>query len=1147
MGRTLLVATTTLAILAVCYAMYEFSQPDRTATSDTQRPRLPPVPTGIHDEDPDDSETQTAVSTKAGDVAIADVGKTHLRVFDDEGTESRLEITVSKWAPLPGATNEFSLAEPELRLRTNNGHSVRATATEGTVEAEPESKQLRLLRGELTGSVVIEIDRLTDRQRAALPDEIRHKIDPAQVVRLECDKIIFDREYSKVIVDGPLHLIARDAELRVSDVEVRFNEAAGRIEYARFNAGGTLELTRDSGDLGLAIPGMASGGPQAQTLVDWMRSSLEAKLAQRQQTAQADAATDEAESAEKTTSEGLPVFDAADDTQSASEEKPAIAYNARFEGAVDARQYLGDIQSSQLLCDALEVLRDFSDRDRRRVRSAAETTGPSTPGVDEATGESRERIVLRWTDRLVVDVVDPSDSDQPEIRSKIVATGSPVRLSNPRGGATSRELTFNPDGGLVSLTGSDEEPVTVFVPGQGTISGVEVHSRQTGDGIHVRVVGPGFLRRNADQPDDTTKPADAEQTVSRIDFGEALEIRGREVTRTAVDITKGLAGAVSSRQARVIDTAVFTGRARMHDGDTYFDGDTLTIDFNEQRDRGGTRQTIRRVRAVGNAVMSRAADRLTCDALDLELSTDEEGRPVPTKATATGHVNAIQGTRTILARESLVVDFKPAVVDPKPFDVGKVYRKALAEGVDVATIDWEEARRKHESRRRVEPIVTRLRAARGVEIVDPTQGVDLSADSIDCAVVNGREIETAEVVGTEDRPASVRIEAFTVVGPKVRVNVVEDWAEVPGAGRMTFLSNKDLDGRAVAELIPISVTWDDWMRYRGERDEARFVGNVHATSESTTTFDCDELLVLFQEAVAKAGKSTAAVDWWLFQGLADRLGGRKDADAPRLAGGRFSKEPIELVAIGHAKATLAEVDDSTGELTSRAFIRGPRLRVDLRPEVSKMLIEGAGNLLLEDFRPAVAGETAAPADGAGLLDMQAGSGPSKTLISWQDVMWYDFLHHQTVFEGDVQLIHISGSEVDKRFATTGATPDETATGRRASLGAQRLSVDFVPPDGARRSREAGRMGGLSAARLRRFHAEDSVDLRDPAFGIWLSATTVTFERDRHLLAIHGTDRQRAVLTRRRPGELPFKTVARRIYFDTETEEIEAKDPLISVP
>ena len=43
-------------------------------------------------------------------------------------------------------------------------------------------------------------------------------------------------------------------------------------------------------------------------------------------------------------------------------------------------------------------------------------------------------------------------------------------------------------------------------------------------------------------------------------------------------------------------------------------------------------------------------------------------------------------------------------------------------------------------------------------------------------------------------------------------------------------------------------------------------------------------------------------------------------------------------------------DPQTGKLQSRSRISGPKLTVDLRPEVSKMLIEGTGYLQLEDFR-----------------------------------------------------------------------------------------------------------------------------------------------------------------------------------------------------
>ncbi|MCH8967455.1 MAG: hypothetical protein IID43_07225, partial [Planctomycetes bacterium] len=177
--------------------------------------------------------------------------------------------------------------------------------------------------------------------------------------------------------------------------------------------------------------------------------------------------------------------------------------------------------------------------------------------------------------------------------------------------------------------------------------------------------------------------------------------------------------------------------------------------------------------------------------------------------------------------------------------------------------------------------------------------------------------------------------------------------------------------------------------------------------------------------------------------------------------------------------------------------------------------------------------------GAGLYDVGEGAGPSKTLIEWRDLMWYDFANDQTRLEGDVNLKHFSGLELQRRF---GGMTETTQPGRAMFLTCDVLTVDFLDRDERNRSREAGRMGGLSAAGLRQFQAKGDVKLNDAGIGLWLSALRVVYEKDRNLLAIHGSDRQPARIVQQRQGELPTDIQARRFYYNTKTGGIEASGP-----
>ena len=201
-----------------------------------------------------------------------------------------------------------------------------------------------------------------------------------------------------------------------------------------------------------------------------------------------------------------------------------------------------------------------------------------------------------------------------------------------------------------------------------------------------------------------------------------------------------------------------------------------------------------------------------------------------------------------------------------------------------------------------------------------------------------------------------------------------------------------------------------------------------------------------------------------------------------------------------------------------------------------MLIEGAGSLLMEDFRDPTPGPARSAAPGAGLFNLDNGAGPSKTLIEWNDAMWYDFAVGHTQFSGKVSLKHFSGQALKRRFgdATAADVP-----GRSTFLECAQLTASF-DSRGSRQRRT--RMGDLSAVGLRAFAAYGSVRLHDEVLALWLSAGRISFQRDRDTLSVHGTSRQPARLVQQRAGELPTDMKARRFYYNTRTGKIEAQNP-----
>jgi lipopolysaccharide export system protein LptA len=1103
--RTFVVASATLAILLVVFSMYQYSQlgPDSSAV---RAPRLPPPPS-----EPSVADRITTPmggpGVPLGQGVIGPGQNITVSIYPREGTRARLELAVSDWIPKDGSDHEFILTGPQVRMRTKDGNDVRVTAREGVLDAQRKAGGgLDPKRGQLTGDVVIEYDRRSDKDKASLPEALRNQVDPSELVRVEMERLEFDLEYAKLVVPGPIHVAARDVELHGEDLEIRFNEAQGRVESLRIARGGRLDLLERGAQLGVNVPGIDRRGERRTTLADWLRTTIQSRLDRQTQSAPAAPAPTSAASAS-----GVPVFRA--DTEKEDTPGPPVRYFARFEGDVDAKQFAGDATRSRLQADVLEILREFSDADKDRVRSPAAPT-QGTPGEPPVT-PTGDRIVLEWTGKLVVDALSRGDERWTEdVRSQVTALGTPARLSHPEGDATCSKLIYEPDGSEVQLFGSEAVPVVVRSSDQGAMTGQFASLRRGGDALDIRVTGPGRLT-GALNPNATAaavpSPPSMPKTESFIEFGKELTAQGRFVTKTTVDFT----GSVSTRERRVLDRASFSGRVVMEEGETRIEADSIDLGFAAQPGGRGDRQAVERMIGRGDVVMIQGADRITCREIDVALATDADGRSQPRAATATGDVAAVQGERTLHARDKLVVDFDRVEDEPK---------------------------RNEEARSRTG--VKRLQAFGAVTVFDPAQKLDLSAGQLDCSVVKGREIEKALVTGTADRPATVRLDTLTVTGRQITLDVPDQWAEVPGEGRLTFLSRKDLDGRKVSNPIPIVVTWADSMKYRGRENRAVFNGRVHATSETTTTFDCDQLLVEFDESPQPVAEAKRVNEWGILQPFVNAAMRTEKPRDVRFAGGAYAKEPAYILADGHAVAEMSETDPKSGELSSRSRIAGPRLSVNLRSEVSKMLIEGPGTLQLEDFRPDSPSRDSTPRTGSGLFALDKDSGPSKTLIEWRERMWYDFSIAQTRFEGRVQLKHFSGAALARLFEGSGGGANQSP-GRSTFLTSDVLTVDFLDRDSRAKpalSREGDasgkRMGRLSSDRLRQFQASGSVVLQDQVEGLSVTADSVVYERPRQILAISGSRQRKAQIITQKPGRLPNQVATERLFYNLATGKLE---------
>ena len=416
------VGCATLGILLVCFTLYQASLSDTALNA-----ALASVATADQadgDADPDFSAPSAPVAIGAGAAQIGSLKKPTFTLFAKHGSQPRGQIQATNATPIPNSNNGFSLSAPEINLRTQEGNRVRITANEGMIEGDRNSGGANPQRGWLRGDVVIVIDRRTDADRAALPEDQRDRPDPASIMRVEMDELRFDLEYGKVIIPGAFRLTASDVRLSAADLEVRFNEAAGRVDYLRIEHGDVLELRQSDSRWNQSVPdsGLFAGG--RMTLVEMLRATLAKRIAaQEEARTKADASVEVAvRAAVPDQGDKPPPFTASTDDPPAP--RTPVKYLARFEDEVDVTRR-GGAANSRLQADVLEILRDFTQDDRERSRPAAAEQSGSQPAPDPAT---QDRIILHWTGRLVVEAVD---LDDPRIRgdgrSRITREPIPAR------------------------------------------------------------------------------------------------------------------------------------------------------------------------------------------------------------------------------------------------------------------------------------------------------------------------------------------------------------------------------------------------------------------------------------------------------------------------------------------------------------------------------------------------------------------------------------------------------------------------------------------------------------------------------------------------------------------------------------------------
>ncbi len=571
-----------------------------------------------------------------------------------------------------------------------------------------------------------------------------------------------------------------------------------------------------------------------------------------------------------------------------------------------------------------------------------------------------------------------------------------------------------------------------------------------------------------------------------------------------------------------------------------------------------TQQTHQDGRQAG----PRKSDLVTCDRLEVQMTVDEGGRNIPSQGRALGSVVARQTVqeyrgpipwgppqvREIRAGEQMVIEMASV---PRP--VTDTERRRLEaygrrHGYSPDSPEWQKQVQRLQDRRDV--VITQLVARGGVAASDARQNLnDLAGNTLECSFDQAGQMTKALILGSTQRPAYVDHNTFAIRGEQLSLDMTSESVEVPGAGMLRFYNDQDLDGRALAKPIPVVVTWDRQMWLRGKEDVGTFTGNVRVTSENNI-MEAQELRLRF--APPPQAETAPAPATGVPRFLAGLLGGTQNrGQHPQEGGlaGRVRKRLGRVDALGDAvilssayqeparqatavarfvvdlvpEALLAPATQpapvaETRRLLSRVRMAGPRVRIDLLEE--QLLVEGEGNLLVEDYRLPTGGPrreavTSGFLSGDALPGLDGGGGPSQTLFTWENSMTFLSRNNIAVFDRKVVMRHRAGEEMVLAGQLESALKLDEATRRRirsrsANLTCDNLRAEFQTDPGRKRQDSSPLSRATS---LHGFRAWGNVYLldRDARTQRTASGTIIAYNRGSGLVEVAGGPSQQAVI------------------------------------
>lgn len=1105
MGRRILLALGTLGFVLIAYAVYNMTAGDKASVHET-------LTVGPDEADFAELEAQAAreviESPDPEELQLTQGSGGEIVIFDPKTQERRLIFRAHEWKDV--ADNEYHMQSPTIRLLTPRGQIVEVRADEGQIVMDKRGKAYDPRSGWLKGNVIIFIDRTTPQWRHDNPDRAEMEQHRDQVVTMWLDDVSFDLDLSRLETPGAFRLQSKEADVEGEGLVLRWNQNQQRIEELQIARGKRMAM-RGRQLAKFALPG--SGDAEAVEPAAAAAPTLAmrpVRLVVAEETPPPDdggavntriALASAAEMSEPAVPEVVPESEAAieDDgprfidgeevldlgavAQRKPEAQRETVYEARFDGGVEVRQTESGEVSGRLLAELVELTFDFGSRQRDVL-----DMGPKPDEEEEEQFDAGTGIELTWGGLFRMEPVDRPVAPSAGNRFLVHAVGAPVRLEAGQGFATCDDFTFENESKRARLIGSDKQWVVVEGTSGDQISGARIMLDQK-EGV-ARIDGAGSMRRptRRDDSDDSRSVNIAWERGVDVRFG---VIGGQEYLQEAtfvggVRVTQGADTSIDGDWVRAMFSPPKRKREAGGDG-------TLTLELNGNIERLDCREAVR---------LAQGDEEISCDKLLVDMGVDPAGEPFPEAANAWGNVRVKQGESRLEAGEHMFVRME--LPD----------RRAQRAG-------------------RTAPQIVEMTGSGGVLAVDPGARLDVRAEEMACTFEGLNQLRTARIVGSASRPASVEKDDYRVRGPRVEIDAARPSLLVRGAGQLEFKSDRRLDGQQSEQPVPVTVSFTRQLDLRGHENVIHIDGDVEAISRDADepgafdfsrdgprptqeyTLACEHLEIGLADerrsanaadeapagplddvfggsARTKATQGLLAVAWAerLFRpagvplaalsgvaALQAQAPARRPAPvspARQTVQLKLAKRPVSVAAKDNAVASLSVIDPATRAVSSRMQITGPVITSDLVRQ--RMNVQGAGHMLIEDYRLPGAGARRPSGGVDPLLGDMGGSGPSQSLFSWENSLTYLRERRLGILDRSVEVIHRSGSEMAyaEQLARSRNLPAEAVRrmgGRRVQMTCDNMMIEFL--------NDLGGGGAASgAAALRRFQSTGNVHLQD---------------------------------------------------------------------